>query len=305
MARATTQEPEILGTGDPAWSLDRDLKKAAADLGDAEVRYLVDSYYDAQDFRKQQNQRVAASQESGEPSLVMQRLAGDAARMEGNIKYALDKWGQSDPGCQWARSITGIGPVIAAGLAAHIDMEHCPTVGHIWSFAGLNPESKWEKGQKRPWNASLKTLCWKIGESFVKVSGRESDVYGKVYLARKEYETQLNEQGAFAAQAADILKRVPNHKQKAIYAQGKLPDGHIHSRAKRYAVKLFLAHWHYVMYQLTYGTPPPFPYIFSEAAKIAGHGNHLHFTVPPGFEDIEVPEGMIKVAPEDHNKHKQ
>lgn len=272
--------PVILGTGDPAWSLDRDLKKAAAELGDAEVRYLVDSYYDIQDFRKQQNQRVAAALEAGEPNLVTRRLAGDARRMEDNIRYALKKWADQDEACQWAQSITGIGPVLAAGLSAHIDMEHCPTVGHIWSFAGYNPEAKWEKGQKRPWNAGLKTLLWKHGESFVKVKGKESDVYGKIYEARKEYETRKNERGDYADQAAAILERVPNHKQKAIYAQGKLPDGHIHSRAKRYAVKLYLAHWHHVKHELTYGVPPPKPYILEHPATA---GQHVHFIKPPNW----------------------
>ena len=47
------------------------------------------------------------------------------------------------------------------------------------------------------------------------------------------------------------------------YRVGKLPPAHIHARAKRYAVKLFLAHFHETGYRLHYGTEPPAPYPIS------------------------------------------
>lgn len=274
------EEPE--STASPLWSLDRDLRKAAATLGPNEVRYLVDSYYAAQDLRKQAKQRLDAAAKAGEPNELMIRLYSDTQGMENNLKYALKKWGDTSEISQWATSISGIGPVISAGLAAHIDISQCPTAGHIWSFAGLNPEAEWKKGEKRPWNADLKWLCWKIGESFVKVSNKPDDYYGKVYKDRKALEIERNEAGLFAEQAAVILKRVPNHKQKATYAEGKLPDSHIHSRAKRYAVKLFLSHWHHVAYEIATGEKPPKPYIFSEAAALK-HGEHVHMLEPPNW----------------------
>jgi hypothetical protein len=54
------------------------------------------------------------------------------------------------------------------------------------------------KGQKRPHNAKLKVLCWKIGDSFVKQQSRENDVYGKVYGERKRLELERNDAGLFA-----------------------------------------------------------------------------------------------------------
>jgi hypothetical protein len=41
-------------------------------------------------------------------------------------------------------------------------------------------------------------LCFLIGESFVKVSNNERDVYGKVYRARKEREVTRNAAGDYA-----------------------------------------------------------------------------------------------------------
>ena len=97
-------------------------------------------------------------------------------------------------------------------------------------------------GARCPWNARLKTLCWKLGESFVKVSNKPGDYYGHLYAAKHAELEKDNEAGKFAKAAAEVLAAVPNHKQKAIYATGKLSDGHVHSRAKRFAVKVFLSH---------------------------------------------------------------
>ena len=74
-------------------------------------------------------------------------------------------------------------------------------------YAGMDPRSTWEKGQKRPWNAQLKVLCWKLGESFVKVSGNEKAFYGRIYKERKALEMAKNEAGEYAAQAAAKLEK--------------------------------------------------------------------------------------------------
>ena len=250
--------------------LTRDLTKAAATLSPDEARFMVDYYYISQRDRIRADNQVRALAESEEPHSVLSWLGAQSDVLEGQIKRALNAYAAGNPVGEWAMSICGIGPVIAAGLLAHIDITKAPTVGHIWRFAGLDPTNKWEKGGKRPWNASLKTLCWKIGESFVKVKGNESDVYGKVYEERKKLEHEKNARGEYAEQAAAILKSRPTHAQKKTYAEGKLPDGHIHARSKRYAVKLFLAHFHAVSYREHFKTEPPLPY----AIAILGH-THL------------------------------
>ena len=70
--------------------------------------------------------------------------------------------------------------------------EAIQTVGHIWRFAELDPTQTWEEGQRRPWNASLKTLSWKIGESFVRRSRDEDATYGRFYRERKQLEIERN-----------------------------------------------------------------------------------------------------------------
>jgi hypothetical protein len=249
-----------------------------------EARYLVDAYYAMQEHRKAAGNQVRALAESEEPHGVIQWLFDQNTTVEKQILRALDSWTDALPAARWAKSICGIGPVISAGLAAHIDITRSATVGHIWRFAGIDPTVEWKKGEKRPWNAGLKTLCWKIGESFVKVSGNESDFYGKLYIQRKQYEQQRNDSGQLADQAARKLERFKIGKSTEAYkayAAGKLPPAHIHARAKRWAVKLFLAHYHHVAFTLANGTPPPKPYVIS----ILGHADMI---MPPNFPMQEV-----------------
>jgi hypothetical protein len=165
-------------------------------------------------------------------------------------------------------------------MLAHIDIRKAPTAGHIWRYAGLDPSVKWEKGQKRPWNARLKVLCWKAGESFVKVSGREDAFYGQIYVQRKQYETERNERGDNAALAAEILtqkKFRDGTTVRAALEAGRLPAAQLHARSTRYAVKIFLSHLHQLWYEHEFKTPAPKPFALS-------HLNHAHMINPPQGE---------------------
>lgn len=282
MDNTTTNTSE---TREVVHRLRRDLVKAACDLSIDEARYLVDAYYQMQDNRKAAANQVRALSESTEPHEVLRWLFEQNETVEKQIRRALNSWTDGLPAARWAKSIVGIGPVISAGLAAHIDISRCATVGRIWRFAGLDPTVEWKKGERRPWNAGLKCLCWKIGESFVKVSGRPDDFYGQLYLQRKQIEQDRNEAGKFADQAARKLERFNIGKSTdayKAYAAGKLPPAHVHARAKRWVVKLFLAHYHHVAWTLATGTPPPKPYVIS----ILGHADMIQ---PPNFDSARVP----------------
>jgi hypothetical protein len=132
---------------------------------------------------------------------------------------------------------------------------------------------------KRPWNGGLKTICWKVGESFVKQQNHENDTYGKYYVLRRREEEERNNSGQYAALAADILAKKAYKKDTIAYqyySQGMLPPDHIYSRAKRWAVKLFLSHFHYVAYVCHYKIPPAMPYVIN----ILGHKDYI---APPNW----------------------
>jgi len=263
---------------EPIKRLNKDLRQAAKTLTATEARFLVDAFYQMQRDRIRAAHQARTLAEAGEPNLMLGWLFENTGVLERNIKTALGAYSQSNPVGRWAESIIGIGPVISAGLLAHIDITKAPTVGHIWRFAGLDPTVVWSEGKKRPWNGALKRLCWIIGESFTKQSGHAEDFYGKIYLARKAQEESKNANHDFADQAAKALttkKWVKDTQTKAAYTEGLLPQARIHLRAQRYAVKLFLSHWQTVAYRQHYGTMPPKPYVIS-------HLGHAH--------EIQVPE---------------
>ena len=321
----------------PSRLIKADARLAAIKLSAHEARYLVDTYYQKQEDRKRSTNQVRALSESGEPGFAVAYLAREARVLEEISKYMLGEYAASQPIGEWAQSITGIGPVISAGLMAYIDIEQAPTVGHIWRHAGLDPTQQWLGSEKvraivnthlskkkpteddvrviaakvsglnaesalriattkrdgseqkltadgiikafsrRPWNAQLKQLCWKVGECFVKFSNHPSDIYGKVYAERKAQETEKNVNKDYADQASVGAARVGKSTDAYThYSTGMLPPAQIHARAKRYAVKLFLAHWHHVAYESHFGTPPPKPYVLE-------HMGHAHYIAPPNW----------------------
>jgi hypothetical protein len=258
---------------EPIRRLTKDLRDAAATLSAAEARYLVDGYYQMQRDRIRSDHQVRqlASGQPPEPHTLLVWFGGETERCERVLRSALGHYARAHAEGRWAQSIVGIGPVISAGLLAHIDINRAPTVGHIWRFAGLDPTVTWDRNQKRPWNGALKRLCWLIGESFTRVQHREGDIYGKLYAQRKAIEEEKNAAGAFAEQAARSLASKDWRRDtatKAHYQAGHLPPARVHLRAQRWAVKIFLAHFHHVAHETHFGTPPPKPYVLEH---VPGH----------------------------------
>ena len=271
--------PDDIAVIDELEQLTDRVRMQASRMGAQEVRYLVDTYYQMQDRRKASANQERALDEANEPIALTDFFVALDSFSERKIKQMLQAYAEGKQDATWAMSIRGIGPVIAAGLAAHIDITQAPTVGHIWRFAGLDPTLEWNKGQKRPFNAKLKVLCWKVGESFVKVKNHDEDIYGKIYDLRKRLEEERNEAGQFAEQAKAKLEKFKIGKDTEAYKAysiGKLPPAHIHARAKRYAVKLFLAHYHHVAYEVQYGEAPPKPYVIEQLG-------HAHYMAPPNW----------------------
>jgi len=336
----TTMIQPLLDTFDPIELLTKDLKDAARMITPTEARFLVDYYYIIQEDRKRTSNQKRALSEDEEPSLIIDWLVQNNTRFESSIKKALDVFSAAQEVGQWARSILGVGPVIASGLLAHIDMDKTPSIGALWRFAGYDPTSQWlgkEKAEallktypgpittemiatiaqdrglkygtllngslddngkpsrpkliaalaKRPYNADLKVLCWKLGECFVYVSGNPDSLYGRIYRETKAREIARNESGELAEQAREKLERFKIGRDTEAYkhySAGSLPPAHIHARAKRRAIKIFLSHYWQVAYQVKWGVPAPDPWIIA-------HGGHQDLIPIPGWpmEEAKAP----------------
>jgi hypothetical protein len=295
----------------PIKRLNKDIRLAAATLGDAEARHLVDAYYIAQENRKRAGAQERTLEDNEEPASVVEWLYISQKTIEGQIKLTLDAYTEAHMMGSWMRGVYGIGPVISAGLLAHIYMgmwcsichgrneKHCqqrqdnkklkiakhtympeisvPTVGHIYQFAGIagNKQRKWEKNTRRPFNAQLKTLCWKTGQSFMKFSNRQECYYGRIYRERKDYENAQNDAMQLTEEAAKGAARVRKTTEAyQYYITGKLPPGHIDARARRFAVKIFLSHLHAEWFRRQFKKEPPLPFAIA-------HLGHVHIIPPP------------------------
>lgn len=264
----------------PISKLSKDLREAAKGLGPQEARFLVDSYYIVQETRKRLANQIRSMGESGEPSTLLNWYFDQQRSLEKFLKTALDVYSANHEVGVWMRSIKGVGPVIAAGFLAHIDITKAVTAGSIWRFAGLEPTMEWNKGQRRPWNASLKVLCWKLGASFVKVSGGDHpSPYGMRYRRWKQIYQDRNDAGDYKDLSAKMLETKNFSKTTEAYkayAEGRLPPGRIDLRARRKAVKLFISHLHDFWYRHHFQQEPPVPYIFTHS-----NGQHVHFIPRP------------------------
>jgi hypothetical protein len=383
--------------------LKRDLREASAlGLGQHEIRFLVDIYYQKQEARKAEQQQYESLKKSGEPNAFLEWVFKDSKTAEDEIKKQLDFYTDHEPTGMglWCKSIFGIAEVITAGLLAHIDIQGLQGASSIWRYCGYDPTIKWwskdessklvravmkelnigevnddviahvaeqtgkhpeklykwaieyskkgtklgtlvKKAQKqlevtgisdevlglvsewsgkpvedlltvteknsdlvhkvptlsslasavsrRPWNASMKVLAFKIGDSFMKNCNRPECFYGHRYKEKRAYYERKSLAGDYRDQAAEILRVKNIGKEKKAYeyyARGELPPSHIVARAKRWTVKLFLAHFFDEWYRRHNGTEPPLPYPIA----FLGHAHKIE-PPPPDYYAPQVSKG--------------
>lgn len=252
----------------------------ASRLSDPEARFLVANYYFMQDMRKRGDMQMRHMGDKDLPQLL-KYTTDHAAFIEQQLTRGLLRYAESSPVGRWMLSIDGVGPVLSAGFLAHLDIEQAPSAGHFWSYAGIDPGIKWEKGQKRPYNAAVKQLTYHLGECFKRVSGNEDAFYGQFYKERKALIVQRNEEGKFAERAKTFYTK--SAEWKKILETGKLPPGNLDRQACNITAKIFLSHLHAVMYWYHYNTAPPKPY----AMQVLGHVHEVkipNLHLVPGLE---------------------
>lgn len=266
----------------PVGVLSRDAKKAIIGeiSGTLEARYLVNMYQQIQRDRIRTQLRVASLKKAGSPHLIFEYYLEQYRILERNAAKVLVGWAKTQPQWEWLIGIRGIGPVIAACLIAYVRPEYCKSAGSIWRYAGIDVGPMDERATTK-FSRDFKRLCWLIGQSFIRTKSDDSFYY-HLYLKRKAYEQEKNERGEYAEQAANILKQFNYDSATTAYAfykNGMLPPMHIHNRATRYAVKIFLSHLAQVTYEMTYNEPQPTPY----AMAILGHKDYI---APPNYTPL-------------------
>lgn len=249
------------------------------------LRALVDYRFQAQERRKATANQIGAIErrvDTGVDPLALRVLREDFLKIERKADKAITLMVESHKAGRWAVSTPGIAHTFAGVLLAYVDVRIANTAGKLWRFAGVDPTIRWEKGQKRPYCAKLKTTVWQIGESFKKLGADSDCIYARLYRERKAQEVERNEAGAFRDQALARLEGATRRKwrisplQRETWASGKLQPIGLDIRAGRYAAKLFLSHFHHVLHEVELGEPPPVPWII-------GPGGHADYLAPPNW----------------------
>lgn len=241
----------------------RDIRNRAQNQTSRSIKELVETYYEVQQLRLSVAGRFKTIQSIDGPSQLLEYYAQQLRRIESSFIKPLHTYAKKSTTGQWALSQHGIGPVIAAGLLAYVDITKAPTAGSVWRYAGLDPSVKATKSNKRSWNPDLKTLSWKIGLSFARFAEHDECYYGHLYLHDKQRRLEKNAAGdyASAAQAALHATTTVDPELRDVLLSGQLPVTQIDAQARRYAVKIFLSHYHAVAYQEHYHIAPSRPYI--------------------------------------------
>ena len=316
-----------------------------------EIKMLVDLFYQIQHIRVALREQIRSIEGSdkdekskkGKSSkkahiMILDYCLKSMMIIENAIKKALDIISDNSEVGRWLKQITGIGPVLAAGLIAYFDVTKSSYATGFISYAGFNDNNrpfigkvgaeqivnevignnktitdemvaviaertqwkymyiydsaydqkkgKWSKEKiiktcaKIPYNKELKVLMYKVGDSFIKVSGKQKSVYGRIFAQKKAEITAENEAGKYAEQAAEYLTKKNYNKEKEAYKAyivGKLPAGQVNARARRYANKIFLSHLFEEMYRVEYKKVPPRYYTI---AKDPLHNRDIEPEVP-------------------------
>lgn len=158
-------------------------------------------------------------------------------------------------------------------------------------ITGYSKENVIKSISKIPYNKELKTLMFKIGESFIKQSNNKKSLYGRLYKEYRADYTRRNELGEYKERAAKILTEKNFSKSTnayKAYSQGKLPDAHIIAMARRKTLKIFISHLFECFYVCEYGDSiPPVPYVYGEKL---GDGRHRGEYIEP---EVPFPRGYV------------
>jgi len=220
----------------------------------AACRDVVRLYYAIQKMRvRSQNQSMAAAR-LGRPREFSLFVTDVLRELERVIAAALGDCAARYRVGQWLQGISGVGPVLSAGLLATFDVR-VGHVGHWYRYAGICPGIVWQPGQKRPWSAFAKTLVtFRLGECLIKQKSRPGGYYGRLYEQAKRRYAETHPEWT---------------------------RGHIHNAARRWMVKRFLSHLWEVCYEDYYGQDAPMPYPIA----ILGHADYEPPPAWPGEYD--------------------
>jgi hypothetical protein len=244
-----------------------------------ELLRIVKTYYDIQKLRIAVNNRVAVTRftvcpsrhvipakESRDrcpicgapaqvveasPPEILREILRELESAERRLYREVERLVKPHPlWTEYLQHVKGVGPVVAAYLITALNPARFETVSKMWRYCGLHVVDgrapRRVAGQKIGWSPTARTMMWKLGEAFRMQGGFYKHMYRAFY--------------------EESLKKHPDWTK-----------AHHLAHARRVAVKLFLAHYHYVGRQVM-GLPVRLAYICEKQP---------HQCIPPVVDDPE------------------
>lgn len=206
------------------------------------------------------------------------QLADETEKIEKKYRMFMEQYISKEPiWYMWLSKIKGISLVLGSNLIKNFGYcEKYRYVSSLWRHCGLDPEGAkgWRHGEKIHYNPRLKTLAWKIADSFVK---QRTKPYREIYDSEKHRQIGLMENNA------------SNRPQNLRHAD---------LRARRKMVKVFLQHYFVVARSLK-NLPLSKPYVFDRLG-------HSHYVPPPHFSQVSFENHAVSASQAvigNHNKN--
>jgi hypothetical protein len=261
-------------------------------MGNKEAQYLLDMYL----FMLKRRVAIASKiSRCGIESRALGFLLDQIKAREGHARVLLDIYSDNHPVGAKMKEVKGIGPVIAAGLLAHVNMDRATTYGKILAYGGFNPNMVWNKGELRPFCAEFRSILIHAKRVFQFLSGNPTSYFGMHFKRYKNLIIAQNENGGMKeAAAAKLAKFNYRHETKAYqcYIEGKLPPAHITQLAGTKTLKLFIGCLH-KYWSEHLGRSAPLPY----AVEHMGHMDVMTLEEVIAFEARQMEKlnsGLLK-----------
>lgn len=199
--------------------------------------------------------------------------------LEGYVDGRIATMVMAHPAYPWFSRVKGIGKENIGKVVGLIDITRAPTISALWKFAGYAPvdghAEKRVAGEKAAFNGRLRTMCWRVGGSLMKVDGK----FRAYYDVEKE---KLRNRYTSVIPAA----KLPKKDGKKYEPEGVISEGHLHNMALRKMIKLFLACL-WLEWRQAVGLPIREPYAI-------GQMGHTAMILPAAMTDRETKKVRAK-----------
>ncbi|MDD3122091.1 MAG: hypothetical protein PHC62_01085, partial [Candidatus Izemoplasmatales bacterium] len=173
---------------------EKSLNPYSKEVSKDSIRFLVDTFYQIQEIRKAKENQLRS---------VVQGVDGDGfdasifimtsiRAMEADIKKIIEHYTDFIPVCKWLKSNIGVGPMIAAGLYARLDITKSKSAGSFLSYCGLNDNNTPWLGKKGAEKIVPEIMEMIANDHQLSIPKKDVDKLMKKFLA---YEKKKNSDG--------------------------------------------------------------------------------------------------------------